>query len=173
VNEYPEVPDFDDAIAGAMTGFDPLYRDGTSAPLGAEIVNWRRLDDQDAPRAWQRLREWVEWFTVRYDIPLSTIPDCWWKHPALLEELSALHTAHDAAFDTSDAGFGPIGWHERLAAALPRLGRAYAGGCTRGHSTHKPRSWENVTDEQEWTAWTIEAHAHRDAPASPNGRKEG
>jgi hypothetical protein len=159
MNEYPEVPDFDDAIAGAMAGFDPLYRNGSSAPLGAEVVNWRHLADEDAPRAWERLRAWVEWFTVRYDIPISTVPVCWWRHPALVEELSALHTAHQAAFDQSDAGFGPIGWHERLAAAIPRLGRAYAGGCTRGHSPHKPRSWDDVTDEQEWTAWTNRAHA--------------
>src|SRR5690606_22327414 len=136
-----------------MTGFTPHSRRGDSAPLGAHVINWRVLSDPNARDAWARLREWVEWFSVRYDVPISTVPPCWWKHPSLVEELSALHTAHTAAFDASDTGFRPISWHERLTLAMPRLTRAYAGGCTRGHSPHKPRSWADTTDEQEWDAW--------------------
>ena len=60
----------------------------------------------------------------------------------------------------TDTGFGPIGWHERLSLALPRLSRAYSGGCARGHDPLKPRSWTAVVDEQEWDAWTNQAHAH-------------
>ena len=87
-------------------------------------------------------------------------PPCWWKHGHLVEELSALHTAHTAAFDSSDAGFGPIGWHERLSLAMPRLTRAYAGGCGNGHRDINPRSSIGQIDEQEWDAWTSQAHAH-------------
>lgn len=87
-------------------------------------------------------------------------PVCWFKHGDLVEELSALHLAHTVAFDTSDAGFGPIGWHERLSLAIPRLRRAYAGGCSRGHDRYKPRSWTNAVDEQEWDAWANQAHAN-------------
>ena len=57
-------------------------------------------------RSGSTLRDWVEWFTVRYDVPVSVVPNCWWRHGALVEELSALHVAHLAAFDASDAGFG-------------------------------------------------------------------
>ena len=151
--------DIEALLARELAGYTPEPRDGTSDPLGAHVVNWQTVPDENAADEWRRLRAWVEWFTVRYTIPQSTIPNCWWRHGALVEELSALHSAHTAAFDPSDAGFGPIGWHERLAIAWARLSRAYGGGCTSGHKPVRPRSWEGVTDENDWTAWTSQAHA--------------
>ena len=156
----PDDDDVEAQIAGEMAAFEPAVREGDSAPLGAHIINWRTLTDQDAPTAWTRLREWVEWFVIRYRVPESTVPTCWWKHGQLVEELSALHTAHTAAFDSSDAGFGPIGWHERLSLAMPRLTRAYAGGCSNGHRDIIPRSSIGQIDEQDWSAWTRQGHAH-------------
>ena len=167
--EYADPGDPEDAVADdvSRTEPDPRHapappddpRQGASAPIGAPTINWRTLTDEDAKATWAALREWVEWFTVRYRISESTVPACWWKHGQLVEELSALHIAHEAAFHSTDTGFGPIGWHERLNLALPRLNRAYAGGCARGHDPLKPRSWSNITDEQEWDAWTNQAHA--------------
>jgi len=152
--------DVDDLLAEEMTDFEPDFRHGSSSPIGAQVINWRTLTNAEARAAWRELRAWVEWFTVRYRISESVVPACWYKHGQLVEELSALHIAHTAAFDPSDAGFGPIGWHERLSIALPRLTRAYSGGCSRGHDPLKPRSWTGVDDEQEWDAWTNQAHAH-------------
>jgi hypothetical protein len=157
---WEDPPDLDDLLADDMTGFATDDRDGTSAPLGADVINWRTLTDAEARTAWDTLRSWVEWFTVRYHISESIVPACWYQHGDLVEELSALHTAHTVAFHTSDSGFGPIGWHERLSLTLPRLRHAYAGGCARGHNPHKPRTWTNKIDETEWTAWTTQAHAH-------------
>jgi hypothetical protein len=126
----------------------------------APVVDWRTLSDADAPAAWNALREWVEWFTVRYNIPELMVPGaCWYKHGALVDELSALHAAHVVAFDPSDTGHGPIKWHEQLNAALPRLRRAYYGQCSRGHQSHRPRSSANAFDEQEWDGWVDRAHA--------------
>ena len=159
MTEYDDPPDFDDLIAEEMSDFEPGLRSGSSAPIGAWVVNWRTLRDGDARAAWIELRSWVEWFTVRYEISESVVPVCWFKHGNLVEELSALHIAHVVAFDASDAGFGPIGWHERLSLAVPRLRHAYAGGCSRGHDRYKPRSWTDVVDEKEWDAWSNQAHA--------------
>lgn len=142
-----------------------------SDALGAHVVDWRRMSDDDARKEWNELRAWVEWFTVRYNVPVSVVPNCWWRHGALVEELSALHVAHLAAFDQSDAGFGAIGWHERLSLATPRLSRAGAG-CASGHDEIRPRSWSTATDEAEWDAWTSEAHAHRGTPPDASQRKE-
>lgn len=147
-------------------------RQESSAPIGATTINWRRLEDAKAAPEWEQLREWVEWFIGRYNIPVSVVPDCWWKHGALVEELAALHTAHDAAFYTSDNGFGPIGWHERLTLALPRLSRAYSGGCTNGHRTIKPRTMPDVPGEEEWPAWTTRAHAYDAHPGVANRKEE-
>ncbi|WES65983.1 hypothetical protein P0L94_07890 [Microbacter sp. GSS18] len=165
--------DVDGALAAELTtpttrptgrsitgGVDPTTRAGGDPMPGGRPVNWYTLDDDDAADAWGALRPWVEWFTTRYDISLMIVPDCWWKHPGLVDELAALHTAFVASFDDSDTGYGPIGWHERLALALPRLRNHYAGGCSNGHRPHRPRSWNTVTDEQEWDAWTTRSHAH-------------
>lgn len=146
-------------VAAELNRFPPTNRAGSSVPLGVHPVDWRRLADDASPKEWTALREWVEWFTVRYRVPPSVVPNCWWKHGALVEELSALHTAHLTAFDPSDTGLGPISWHERLAVALPRLSRA-GGGCASEHSDTRPRSWSTATDEAEWAAWTTQAHAH-------------
>ena len=161
----------DRLLAQGAAGAGPAARGGQSAEIGGFAVNWRELDDNQARSEWIALRAWVEWLTVRYNLPIIMIPTCWWKHPALVEELSALHAAHRAAFDESDTGFGPLNWHERFATAQPRLSRAYAGGCSTGHKSLKPRPWSDVTDELEWEAWTNRAHA--DQPARATTRKEG
>lgn len=157
---YEKPPDPDEELANGLTDFAPGYRHGSSAPIGAHVVNWRTLPDRDAWVAWERLQAWVEWFTVRYRISEAVVPPCWFQHGQLVEELSALHTAHTVAFDPADTGLGPIGWHERLSLALPRLSKAYSGGCARGHDEPKPRTWAGVVDEQHWAAWTSQAHAH-------------
>jgi hypothetical protein len=167
-----ELLDGDELLAADMFNppFDPTNRHGPSDPLGAHVVNWRHLPDDEAPAEWEALRAWVEWFTSRYHVPISVIPNCWWQHGHLVEELSALHTAHTAAFDPADAGLGPVMWHERLTIALPRLIRAYGGGCNNGHTTTRPRAWDNVTSEQDWDAWTTRSHAHPGTTVPPQGR---
>lgn len=140
--------------AGLRTGGD-----APPAAVGAS-TNWRTMQDQQARDEWSALRDWVEWVTVRYNIPLVTVPTCWWQHPALVEELSALHCAHRAAFDPRDTGNGPVIWHEHFAAALPRLSRAYSGGCSTEHRSLRPRSWSGATNEDEWAAWINQSHAH-------------
>lgn len=128
-------------------------------PTAGRSVNWRGLGDLQAPAEWKALRNFVEWLTVRYEISSSIVPDCWWQHAALVEELSALHTAHLVAFDPKDTGYGPITWHERLATTTQRMRTAYHGGCSRGHSPLKPRTWSDSTDEAAWDAWITQTHA--------------
>ena len=160
MNEHPEEIPIEELVAALhLDGLDISDRGGSSAALGAQPVNWRELPDAEARAAWDALRGWVEWVTSRYDIPEVIVPTCWWRHGALVEELSALHIAWEAAFDSTDAGFGPIGWHERFAIARPRLKAAYPGSCINGHRDRTPRSWRDATDEDEWDAWVDQAHA--------------
>jgi hypothetical protein len=125
--------------------------------LGIRVINWRTLDDADAPEIWTDLRDWVIWFTHRYNLASRKIPPCWFKHGALVEELSALHTAWLVSFDSLDAGFGPIGWHERLAVALPRLATWYNGECHNGH-TELPQTGDDGVPT-EWADWIGRSHA--------------
>jgi hypothetical protein len=173
VNEPEERPDLEQIIAEQMARPPSSPRSASSEPLGAVVINWRTLTAPQARTAWVELRAWVEWFTVCYRISESVVPACWWKHRQLVVELSALHIAHTASYDSTDTGYGPIRWHEHLNLALPRLSRAYSGGCARGHDPLKPRSWATVTDETEWDAWTGQAHAHETPPVSPNRKEQG
>tara|TARA_B100000378_G_scaffold219263_1_gene182574 strand:- start:333 stop:794 length:462 start_codon:yes stop_codon:yes gene_type:complete len=148
--------DMERFIAQQLSG--PPVVSHTDDPTGVPPVDWRSLSADASREAWGALRDWVEWFTVRYDVPISVVPNCWWKHGALVEELSALHILHQASFDPNDTGYGPIGWHERLAQAQNRLQRA-GSGCTSQHHESKPRSWQEATDEAEWDAWIDQSHA--------------
>jgi hypothetical protein len=129
-----------------------------SEMLGVSIINWRNLTDADAPETWTQLANWVTWFLRRYEIPQRKIPTCWYKHGALVEELSALHTAWIAAFDRLDGGYGPIGWHERLNVALPRISTWYSGQCTDGH-TDLP-GITRTKPGTEWADWIRTSHAN-------------
>lgn len=149
----------EELIAGLdLDQFDPFARGGADAAPGTRAVRWRDLPPEQAPIEWQTLRGWVEWVTTRFDVPVSLIPDCWWKHPALVEELSALHTAWRTAYDKQDSGLGPVMWLERWHNAKARLRAAYPGSCTSGHQPHKRRTWEGITDQGEWEAWARDAH---------------
>lgn len=130
------------------------------SPSIGGATNWRTMADQQARDEWKSLRDWVQWFTVRYDISVAIVPSCWWKHGALVEELSALHCAHRAAFHPTDSGNGPITWHQHLANAMPRLRNAYYGGCSNGHTSRPARSWAGETNEEEWETWMNQSHAH-------------
>lgn len=136
--------------------FDPNDRNPSSAPLGVTIVNWRELPAVMAAETWTELRAWVDWFVVRYDQPAAVIPPCWYRHGRLVEELTALRTAHQVSFDPTDSGLGPITWHERLNLALPRLKLAYSGGCSQGHYQSSPD--KRLVDEEDWAAWIAQPH---------------
>ena len=143
-----------------LAQYDLTERETASEVDGALTVNWRELSDDQARQVWIDLRSWVEWFTLRYEISVSEVPNCWWKHGRLVEELSAMRAAHHALFSAEDAGLGPIGWHERLVIARSRLKDASSGlGCVSGHTPTRPvRDWSTVNDSADWDAWTSQAH---------------
>ncbi|GAA4345476.1 hypothetical protein [Microbacterium rhizosphaerae] len=160
MDEHPEGISVEELVASLQLGdLRILNRDASSADLGAQPVNWRELKDDDARATWDALRDWVEWVTTRYEIPEIIVPVCWWRHGALVEELSALHIAWEAAFDSTDSGLGPVLWHEKFAAARARLKSAYPGSCVNGHRERPPRSWRDVTNAEEWDAWADGARA--------------
>ncbi|MEN2739668.1 hypothetical protein ABCS02_17895 [Microbacterium sp. X-17] len=143
-------------VATLAEGWDQAPRQSPGM-LGIRVINWRTLGNADAPEVWTDLREWVVWFTHRYNLASRKIPPCWFKHGALVEELSALHTAWLVSYDSLDAGYGPIGWHERLAVAIPRLASWYNGECHNGH-TELPQTGDDAVPT-EWADWIGRSHA--------------
>lgn len=108
---------------------------------GPLVVCWRDLDLDETAEELERLHEWVSWLVGRYELTDRLVPDCWWRHGALVEELSALRHAWHASFDAADSGAGPIGWHERFALLRDRIERAwYKGACRGQHLDAPPRN---------------------------------
>lgn len=109
---------------------DGLTRSGTS-------WCWRDLGPQAAEALTRELNAWVTWLRERYSLN-RRIPACWDQHPALIEELTALWLAWQAAYTQPDAHLAsPAEWHDRwLPGMLNRVDHgATATSCRGRHET--------------------------------------
>jgi hypothetical protein len=57
--------------------------------------NWEGLDEDAAAASWRRLSAWDSWFVSPYDVE-HEVPNCWWRHAELADELRALWYYHEA-----------------------------------------------------------------------------
>ncbi len=84
-------------------------------------VCWPTLDDEHATAALAELSDWVDWIQWRFTLDHRTIPTCWRQHGPHLEELTALFTAWQTAYNTTATGDAPLAWIEHFAHARQRL----------------------------------------------------
>lgn len=114
-----------------------VLADTAATPAPGQVAgDWDSMTRQQATGAWQQLTAWVDWLIRSYELH-EDIPNCWYRHRALLEELNALCLAWLGA--NSARGAGPsdrIYWHEHLERALLRLREWNIRGCT--GDTHRP-----------------------------------
>lgn len=105
---------------------EQLGEDRSSQPDGRGPFVWAELDAQTAAKAWRDLAAWVGWLRGRYPLARQ-VPLCWWRHPELVEELTALWLAWREAYHSKDAPWtAAADWHGRW---LPEfLRRVGAGG---------------------------------------------
>jgi hypothetical protein len=99
---------------------------------------WRELPRDKARALWRQLVEWVDWLIARYGIG-DGIPACWYLHPALVEELTAIYAGWRSAYLAEEqnlAGWDPLTWHDALEKALHRIREWDRRGCRDG--THRP-----------------------------------
>lgn len=99
---------------------------------------WRTLGPLGQETLWAELIEWVTWLRTRYPLARK-IPSCWRQHPEIVEELTALWLAWQAAYTEPDQPLtAPIDWHDRwLPGLLHRLEHGpFAFDC---NTTHKAR----------------------------------
>lgn len=117
-----------------MTFDDSLIAELSTDP---RVICWKGLDDHTAQLETDRLSEWIDWVSARYQLDYKTIPACWSEHGSLIEELSALHTLWQGCFEADSAPSDPITFHRELDAALRRLREWNSrSGCTR--TVHRP-----------------------------------
>lgn len=133
-----------DAVAGADPGAGDVD-ELVDLILGhaPRPVDWTRLSADDAVTARDALTAWVRWLVGHYALDHRDVPPCWDLHGALVEELTALHTAHRACFDPAGGPMGPSEWHQVLANTRARLQLwASRTGCRPGeHRPDSPPDW--------------------------------
>jgi hypothetical protein len=93
-------------------------------------TDWAQLDEDQTAQLLEVLTDWVEWLTDRFRLA-ADLPKCWVEHPDLLEELSALRSAHTWAYGPNADGSDGLRWLESLDRARERWGRWNTSKCTR------------------------------------------
>jgi hypothetical protein len=137
---------------------------------GVTAVAWQLLDGSGAEAVWRRLADWVGWLRGRYPLARQ-IPACWWRHPELVEELTALWLAWREAYtERSVPATASMDWHDRwLPGLLRRIG---AGGwnlaCEGGHKDRLASLYdERSVDDETAFAAHVSLDVQRRQPAEP------
>jgi hypothetical protein len=101
------------------------------------VVCWRHLDPISTTEELDRLKEWVNWATIRYNLDHKVVPPCWPEHGSCVEELSALRTLWEHCYQDDAAPTDPIAFQRDLTLAVRRLRDwTSALGCSR--VSHRP-----------------------------------
>lgn len=84
---------------------------------------WREITDPaEARQAWVWLREWVDWFVAEFEVSVSTIPPCWYRHRPMVAELWAAANAEMKAWEEEAATTLPLtAWNNYLPGLFSRL----------------------------------------------------
>ena len=128
----------DEQITRLAMDIEHLSEEVSSPAASSAPWTWRNLSGAAAERQWLDLGDWVGWVRGRYPLARQ-IPLCWWRHPELVEELTALWLAWKDAYATKHAHLAaPADWHARwLPDFLRRVG---AGGWNIAcEGSHKDR----------------------------------
>ena len=145
--------------------------DDSSVTAGASGPHaWHTLSTQDAEKLWEALADWVGWLRGRYPLARQ-VPLCWWRHPELVEELTALWLAWREAYTEKGAPLtAAADWHGRW---LPEfLRRVGAGGwniaCEGEHKERIKTLYDarRVDDESAFVDFVGHVHAERLGPDS-------
>ncbi|MGW7295384.1 hypothetical protein ACWGIB_23700 [Streptomyces xiamenensis] len=110
-------------------------------PAGAP-VNWAEMSPDERPARWIEFVAWVVWLADRYELTTDQLPRaCWWRHGAVVEELTALWTSHGSAYGgDEDVGAAPYLWQDALSRAIERIGRHWLGPCRNGQHRDRHRT---------------------------------
>ncbi|MFC0080954.1 hypothetical protein ACFFRE_02120 [Aciditerrimonas ferrireducens] len=98
------------------------------------------------------LEPWVAWYVQAYEA-WDTIPACWARHPAMIQELHAAMQLR-LAIDTETAGDllatarGIAEWHDYRSRFMDRLARTPGATCAQRRSHREPTTWDRHHDAQ-------------------------
>jgi hypothetical protein len=145
--------------------FDPPQ---TPAGRAGGVHAWHALTRREAAGAWTTLTTWVDWLTDRYQLT-DTLPGCWYRHGALIEELDALRAAWTNAYLTAKPPSAEAAtWHQHLARTLARIHGWDRYGCASGtHRDDLPLPTDEPGRAARDAYLSADIHTHTDPPAPP------
>nr|WP_246220890.1 DUF4913 domain-containing protein [Phytoactinopolyspora mesophila] len=132
------------------------------------------MSGDDYERTFVDLAGWVRRVAIRYQLDSRELPPCWWRHGALIEELTALWGSWEVAYSDRQSASAMADWHSifnetrtRLREWTSRTGcsaREHRGGTTPPWADDLYNHWWSefitaVLDEREVEA----AAVHPDA----------
>jgi hypothetical protein len=114
------------AHLGELTqAVNTLQQEDAPRSDGKAPFMWADLPPRVAAREWRKLGHWVGWLRGRYPLARQ-VPVCWWRHPELVEEVTALWFAWREAYTEKSAPLtAAADWHGRW---LPELLRRIGAG---------------------------------------------
>jgi hypothetical protein len=158
------------AIDGLYARLEAL--DATGTHKKPPKWNWRSLGPSDLEAMWKRLWPWVEWLRTRYELS-EAIPPCWYRHGAMVEELTALFAGWKAAYEDRRArAEAPLTWHEKLDHWRARQREWNRHGCSPvRHEDDKPAPFSEQEREvfNRWVDEQREEQRGRGGEPLPRG----
>jgi hypothetical protein len=131
---------------------------------------WRGITPDRATALWTELADWVGWLHTRYPLA-ELLPGCWWRHPELVEELTAAHEAWKFANTSPGANpYGPAEWHDRYLPGLEhRLATRWkTRRCAQTHHSTQPSSYGTPLDDPD----AFHQHTRPGSTRAPAARLE-
>lgn len=123
------------------------------ASLSATSVkDWMKLSASEHAALVISMGDWVDWAVQTYRLNKQVVPQCWYLHTAIVQELYAMKSLYTLCFSAEDSGAGPATFLERFSASQGRL-RLITGDSTCKSGQHQePSSMGSWTDRQA-SAW--------------------
>ncbi|BDH10474.1 hypothetical protein [Streptomyces hygroscopicus] len=137
------------AVGPQVSGGSGEKDEEEGRPVGAPVC-WDDLSAEELAMLWPAFVAWVLWLADKYELVTDQLPrQCWWRHGAVVEELTALWTSHQSAYASGeDGGSAPYLWQDALARAIERIGRNWLGTCRNGQ--HKERHREAWSGDEKY-----------------------
>ncbi|MFD1235882.1 hypothetical protein ACFQ34_21525 [Pseudonocardia benzenivorans] len=135
------LPDRVEELASLVASLAEALAASTARKQAGPAPSWllAPTDRQKAADLLDGLIGWMGAVYLRYPDGLATLPDCWCRHPDVVEELLWLMYAWSAAYQGPAASVGLAGdWHDRQRPGVVRRIRQSAGSCSRENHQTRP-----------------------------------
>ncbi|MFX4293628.1 hypothetical protein [Streptomyces bohaiensis] len=97
---------------------------------------WDAMEPADRAERLVQLQQWVTWLRTTHELH-KEIPECWYRHSAVLERMTALYAGWCRAYINPTPGrdHAELEWITALDSAIPRMKLA---ACASGHDPKRP-----------------------------------